>query len=436
MDRVIKGHGIFMSPDAVEVSLDSSRNLYFEGWIEDVNTKSELEYFLRKQFRFMGGASLPRELYTDNGLLCRAGDWAIIIRISENELVAFTDPLGVKQLYYDEVGNLSTDIKSLCRGREFCPLYKSQIAKFGYNTNDLTPWKGVKRIVPNRLYRFQLNVNTVKVFEENNSFVYDFEPSITTDYVGAIRYTVEDSVRILLRRVINSSNRDKTVNILLSGGLDSSIVALLCSQIKEETEFKDSSINFRYITIENRVEDYVKAKLMAAKLGVTLSSIRIPEKLYKDYDWLNHAMEINESPIDLGSMIPNQFMFGNVPNSFVITGDGADELFGGYQRVNIYDSQLSDIFDELSYYHLPRLEKASSYYGISLLCPFLSRDLVKVALNIPYELRKNKECLKKAFPEILEEILNRPKMALKNDLIVRDKEEYKHFLISLFYGKN
>ena len=48
-------------------------------------------------------------------------------------------------------------------------LYKSSVYKWGYNTDDRTPWEGVRRIMPNRLYVFVsgriLNVDPYPYFD-------------------------------------------------------------------------------------------------------------------------------------------------------------------------------------------------------------------------------------------------------------------------------
>jgi asparagine synthase (glutamine-hydrolysing) len=119
----------------------------------------------------------------------------------------------------------------------------------------------------------------------------------------------------------------------------------------------------------------------------------------------------------------------------VISGDGADELFGGYRRMNEYDSQDSDIFHELVYYHLPRLDKLSMAHTLELRSPFLNHDIVRFALSLPLEERKNKKILKDTFKGLIpESIIDRSKLALKNQMIVEDQIEYRKKIKDLYLG--
>lgn len=142
------------------------------------------------------------------------------------------------------------------------------------------------------------------------------------------------------------------------------------------------------------------------------------------------AVRIHQSPVDLGSVKPQIAMARKLKElgfHAVMTGDGADELFGGYRRAKEYDSQYSDMFCELPYYHLPKLDRTMMESTIELRAPFLSPRMIKHAMNTPYELRNGeKKVLKEAFKSIVPQpILDRDKQPLKTDAIRNNPMEQR-----------
>merc|ERR1711991_1311828 len=111
----------------------------------------------------------------------------------------------------------------------------------------------------------------------------------------------------------------------------------------------------------------------------------------------------------------------------VLTGDGADELFGGYRRAKEYDSQYSDVFCELPYYHLPKLDRTMMRSTIELRAPFLSPAVIVHALNLPWSERMGeKTVLKETFKNLVpKKILDRDKLPLKTDAIRKDPMEQR-----------
>ena len=108
----------------------------------------------------------------------------------------------------------------------------------------------------------------------------------------------------------------------------------------------------------------------------------------------------------------------------------SDLLFSGYRRALIYDSQKSDVFQELPFYHLVRIDRMSMNFTIECRNPFLSHDLIRRALTLPWEDRIGKKILKKEFRGLIpDEIINRKKIPLKIKKIREDEFKYRNDLI-------
>ena len=111
---------------------------------------------------------------------------------------------------------------------------------------------------------------------------------------------------------------------LLSGGLDSSILVGLAS--------KNNKVNTITITHKNSQFDESK---YARKIANYFQTNHYEVEIDK-IDPITLIDELYDEPIIDSSLIPNILIFKNIPREIKVTigGDGADELFGGYNHYN------------------------------------------------------------------------------------------------------
>jgi asparagine synthase (glutamine-hydrolysing) len=286
----------------------------------------------------------------------------------------------------------------------------STVSKFRYypNTDGRTWHRNIKVLAPGSRIKVGIT-GSVEVFDFGQ--VRRSWPDLSPDHKGQMQWAAAQLYHTLAEAIKSRIDlSDVPVGVLLSGGLDSSIIYKVAEMAgRDITTF----------TIDNE-EDQKYVSLLKPK---NLKFLKYG-KTYK----INDVLRANESPVDLGSMIAQNLIGKAVKKEkFVValSGDGADELFGGYRRINEYDSQASDVWSELVSYHLPRLDKMMMQSTIELRSPYLARDVVELALSLPYEWRKNKNLLKMAFSHILpQEIIDRPKEPLKLESVRIDKTKH------------
>jgi asparagine synthase (glutamine-hydrolysing) len=342
------------------------------------------------------------------------GFWACIIHdLMEDVVHVVTDPLGKKPLYIHAAScSISSEIKALIEVAgidariEFDELYFSSVQKWGYHVGDETPIKGILKIRP-----------STHLVIRDGRIVYGEKYVAVKPRKVDLRNAIEVSVS-------NRMVSDVPVACLLSGGLDSSIVFKLMLRHRQD---------FTVIHVDNGEEEFLNYLDIPSSVTV----IKVPKiDDAVSIETLKQIVLANESPSDLGSMIPQYRMSKALKKNgihVVMTGDGADELFGGYRRSQEYDSQWSDVFQELVYYHLPRLDKLSMAHTVELRSPFLSLPVVEAALALPYGSRIDKNGLKSVFTDIIPApILARPKLPLKSPQVKNLGLEWVRHLCNVY----
>lgn len=358
------------------------------------------------------------------------GFWSIVLVDTDSrDVYAFTDPLGKKCLYRNDNGEVCSEIKGLYEKEDKKLLdhsFFSGIIKFGYLPTNQTPFLNIKKLEPNKFHRWNMSYPAkMDISEQYYNFNY-FDVGLE-NYEERMDWLWEKLETSVANRLLS---KNYPTSLLLSGGLDSAIIAGLLLKLGADVNF--------YSISNGEDEQYVRD----CENYWEVNSTRLDYKVdLESEDAKNELMEIyskwNESPVDLGSVIPQYHLFDAIKKGsktrIVISGDGADELFGGYRRINEYDSQKSDVFHELTNYHLPRLDKLSMSHTLELRSPFLNHDIIRFALSLPFEERKNKKILKDTFKGLIpDSVIERKKLALKNNMIVEDQIAYRKKIVELF----
>ena len=306
------------------------------------------------------------------------GFWSVVRVTSEGPQI-FTDPLGLRPMYYwPKYQIASSELEPLRHlgGKVLLDeIYLSNCIKFGYDYSGRTPYEGIYQMPPGSV--LDLTTGNLKQY-----WRWSKVPGKPED----LKITLDNAIQ-------NRLYSDHQVVMLLSGGLDSSIIYY---------SLKEHYLSIPAFSIENGESQYLPE-------GVELLEVEEVS--------LAEAVRIMQAPLDLGSLLPQIAAARALRDrgfEVCMTGDGADELFGGYSRAQIYDSQASDIFCELPYYHLPRLDRVMANASVQVRTPYLAPKVVATALRLPRSDRTMKQALKAAYGPLL-----------PPEIVLRDKQPWK-----------
>lgn len=180
-------------------------------------------------------------------------------------------------------------------------------------------------------------------------------------------------------------NHNQKVAIFLSGGLDSSLVASIASKLRDDVI---------YFTLGNcDGDDLSAAHTVAQYLGLK-NVVEIPlPKITELPSLINQVVYATESYNP--SVISNglaTFLLAKAANQtgikVVLTGEGADELFGGYHsfsEVDPWKATREQLINDMTFTELRRLDMACMANSVEPRCPFLDKDVKALSDTLGYD---------------------------------------------------
>lgn len=194
--------------------------------------------------------------------------------------------------------------------------------------------------------------------------------------------------------VINSVSKnilDEKFGILFSGGIDSSLIALICKQL--EVDFTCYCVGYQEKK-SKMPEDIVYAKKVAKHFGFKLKyKLYNLKEVEKAISELKKILGTYTNVVNIGVGLVEYFSLELSKEKRLFSGLGSEEIFAGYERHKVKDinkeclNGLKGIYER----DIVRDTKISKHFKIKFLTPFLDKDLVEYSLKIPakYKLNKN-----------------------------------------------
>ena len=239
------------------------------------------------------------------------------------------DRAGEKPLYYAQLGKsffFSSEISSLkClldQSWEIDATGIQSYLSYGYIRGEQTCWKGISKLLPGHLLTF----NPKSQLTEKGSYTEKDE--------GLISILSDNPVKeldLLLGQVVKDQLiADVSVGLMLSGGLDSS---LLASYITESNpKIKTFTVVFPGF---GQLNEGKFAREISSYFGLEHEEVSCDQ--IELSDWLE-LMKKNETPISDPAFYPTYLMSKAIRKQCKVAlgGDGADEIFGGYERYSSF----------------------------------------------------------------------------------------------------
>ena len=294
------------------------------------------------------------------------GDYAFCISDGK-EYVVIRDEIGVKPVYYgnkEDTFAFASEMKALKENSYL-------------NIKSLNPTEAI------------INDEIIKIREESKRKPEDIPYNILK---GELQNNLESAVK---KRVKNL----KKVALLFSGGVDSTLLAVL---------LKNYGINVTLYTVGTKnSQDLQFAQKVARDIQLPLKTWIIDEKIVEN-NFLNVINIIEDTNLMKVGVAMTIYLTSklakNDNHKVILSGQGADELFCGYNRYkNKYENQkelLEELTNDLKNMYevnLERDDKATMSNSLELRVPFLDKEIIKTAIKTPinYMLNSNEDKIRK-----------------------------------------
>src|SRR3954468_18734787 len=290
----------------------------------------------------------PDSLHQLNGM------FAFVLAGRDGRFLAARDPVGIKPLYWARCGGSVRFASEMAAfDRDWQPPLE-----FFPPGHYWTPQRG--------LVRFAAAVPPDRTGRES-------DPGDTRD--------------ILIHSVERQMMGDVPVGVFLSGGLDSSLVAAIAARYLEE---RGERLKTFAVGTEGSA-DLLAARAVASYLGTEHhENVYTGEEAVATVPDVVRAIE-SFDPSLVRSAVPNHMLarFTSQHVKVVLTGEGADELFAGYDYLCEFEdaeslqAELIRSVEGLHNLNLQRCDRVTMAFGLEARVPFLDREVIAHGLGLP-----------------------------------------------------
>ena len=281
------------------------------------------------RFATQGDTEVIAHLYEEEGpdfVRSLAGMFGVAVwDARRQELFVARDRMGKKPLFYSDRGGVLSFASELWAlladseiSREIDPVALDRFFTYTYVPSPFSAFRAVRKLPPGSLLRWRAGRTTIERYWQA-----DFGPTLEVGSEQEAGELVRDAVREAVRRRLVA---DVPLGAFLSGGIDSTAVLAAMAELSSQP-VQTFSIGFDYAGFDELPYAREIAEIFGAdhhELTVRPDAVEMLPKLARHYG----------EPFADHSAIPSFYLAEMARRNVTValTGDGGDEVFGGYGR--------------------------------------------------------------------------------------------------------
>lgn len=343
-----------------------------------------------------------------------------LIDKNKNLCICARDPIGVRPMFYLNNSQgiyFSSEIKSIINLQSNNDS-ENNVQIFPPGSYSILEYDKLNSIVDTKENNIEENY-----FKFYTYYDYEYKTYKNITYEQSKQSIVDLLNRAVAKRMI----ADSPVGLLISGGLDSSLVAgIACLDIDAK------NIHSFSIGLEDS-PDLENAKKVADFLGTNHHTVKFTieegiEALHKVIFALE-SYDITTIRASVPHYLISKYIREKTDIKVVLSGEGADEIFGGYLYFHHspseqeFQCETERLVKKLHQYDVLRTDRVTAANSLEVRVPFLDKTFLKTVMCLPPEYKRpcngqiEKKILREAFAEynlIPNEILFRQKDAFSD----------------------
>lgn len=253
----------------------------------------------------------------------------------ENKLFIARDRFGEKPLYYgwqNDIFYFASELKSIVANQYFIKeIDKTALNyffKLSYIPNPYSIYNGIKKLIPGTYIEINFNTSNKDLqIKQYWSYYDEIYNSKKTPFYGTDEDAIYNLEEILIDVIKDQQISDVPIGAFLSGGIDSTLIVSLMQKINHSS-INTFTIGFK----ESSYNEAGYAKIISKHLNTNHNEFFVGEK--EIFEVIPKIPYLYDEPFADSSQIPTYLVSSLAKKnvSVCLSGDGGDELFGGYNR--------------------------------------------------------------------------------------------------------